>query len=107
MRERVARLVARCAWVLGSPVRALLIGLIRLYRVSLACLFGGQCRFYPSCSVYAEEAVRRQGALRGTALAAWRVLRCSPFSAGGPDPVPRRGAQALYDDVIQREEAAG
>ncbi|HXV61810.1 MAG TPA: membrane protein insertion efficiency factor YidD [Vicinamibacteria bacterium] len=61
---------------------------IRLYQVSLAWLFRGACRFYPSCSEYAVEAVGKHGAFRGARLASARLLRCHPFSPGGVDPVP-------------------
>ena len=71
----------------GVAARALLL-LIEVYRVTLAPLFGGFCRYVPSCSVYAQEAIRRHGALAGTGLAARRVLRCHPFHPGGFDPVP-------------------
>lgn len=67
--------------------RALLL-LIEAYRVTLSPLIGGYCRFVPSCSVYAEEAIRRHGAARGTALATRRLFRCHPFNPGGYDPVP-------------------
>jgi putative membrane protein insertion efficiency factor len=59
-----------------------------VYRVTLAPLIGGFCRFVPSCSVYAEEAVRRHGATAGAVLAVRRLLRCQPFHRGGFDPVP-------------------
>ena len=71
----------------GAPARMLLIGLIRLYRLTLAGLLGGQCRFYPSCSRYAEDAIRRWGAVRGSAMALWRIARCNPFGRGGIDHV--------------------
>jgi putative membrane protein insertion efficiency factor len=61
---------------------------IEAYRVSLSPLLGGFCRFQPSCSVYAAEAVRRHGARRGSLLAVRRLLRCQPFHRGGFDPVP-------------------
>jgi putative membrane protein insertion efficiency factor len=67
--------------------RALLL-LIEVYRVTLAPLIGGFCRYVPSCSVYAQEAIRRHGALAGAGLAARRLLRCHPFHPGGFDPVP-------------------
>jgi uncharacterized protein len=67
-----------------------LVALIRVYQVVLSPMIGPRCRFYPSCSNYAIEAVRVHGALRGAGLAAWRVLRCNPFSNGGLDPVPPR-----------------
>jgi putative membrane protein insertion efficiency factor len=80
----------RAAWAAGAPLRGLLLALIGVYRVTLAGVVGGQCRFYPSCSRYAEEAIRTHGAARGAALAAWRVARCGPFTLGGVDHVPRR-----------------
>jgi uncharacterized protein len=72
---------------LGAPARILLL-LIDVYRASLAPLIGGFCRFAPSCSVYAQEAIERHGALAGGRLAAQRLLRCHPFHRGGFDPVP-------------------
>jgi putative membrane protein insertion efficiency factor len=71
----------------GVAARALLL-LIEIYRVTLAPLIGGFCRYLPSCSVYAEEAIRRHGAGPGSWLAVRRVLRCHPFHRGGFDPVP-------------------
>jgi putative membrane protein insertion efficiency factor len=66
----------------------ILVGVVQAYRVVLSPLIGGFCRFTPSCSVYAQEAFLRHGALRGLTLAVRRVLRCHPFSPGGFDPVP-------------------
>ena len=63
---------------------------IRFYRRFLSPALGQRCRYYPTCSAYAEEAVRELGAFRGMILAVWRVLRCNPFSAGGLDPVSER-----------------
>jgi len=74
--------------------RALLIGLIRLYQATLGRILGGRCRFHPSCSEYAVEAITETGALRGLALASWRVLRCGPWSAGGVEYPPSRAARA-------------
>lgn len=65
-----------------------LLLLIDIYRVTLAPLVGGFCRYEPSCSRYADEAVRRHGARRGVELALRRLLRCHPLRAGGYDPVP-------------------
>lgn len=87
--------------VIGTPVRLVLIGLIRVYRATLSGWLGGQCRFYPSCSRYAEDAIRRHGAIRGVGLAAWRLARCGPFTAGGVDPVPPRAERVAYDSVIR------
>jgi uncharacterized protein len=80
--------VGQPARVAGAPFRAVLIGGIRLYRATLSGWLGGQCRYSPTCSRYAEEAIRTRGALRGVALAGWRVLRCNPFGGGGVDLVP-------------------
>ena len=63
---------------------------IRAYRRFLSPALGQRCRYYPTCSAYAEESVRELGAFRGMILAAWRVLRCNPFSRGGLDPVSER-----------------
>lgn len=69
-------------------VQTMLVAAIRLYQVVLSPLLGKRCRFYPSCSSYALEAVRRHGPWRGSLLAARRLLRCHPFHPGGYDPVP-------------------
>jgi hypothetical protein len=79
-------------WVAGLPARAMLLGLVRLYRSVVGPLLPPRCRFSPSCSAYAQEAIRVHGAAKGLVLAVWRVLRCSPATAGGIDLVPRRGA---------------
>ena len=65
-----------------------LLSLLRLYMMFLSPFFGGACKFYPSCSNYAYEAVARHGARRGSVLAIKRLLRCRPFTQGGFDPVP-------------------
>jgi putative membrane protein insertion efficiency factor len=62
--------------------------LIRLYQKYLSPLKGATCRFHPSCSQYAIEAMRMHGAFRGFYLMIWRILRCQPFTRGGFDPVP-------------------
>ena len=68
---------------------AVLLRVIRLYRLSISRLLPpGTCRFYPSCSQYAYEAIARYGAWRGTWLAVQRLARCHPFHPGGLDPVP-------------------
>jgi putative membrane protein insertion efficiency factor len=96
----------RATWIAGAPLRFALILLIRLYRVTLRGALGGQCRFHPSCSVYAEGVIRTHGAVRGVLMGAWRVLRCNPFGRGGMDEVPRRRSSSVYDAVIQRGGAA-
>jgi uncharacterized protein len=66
----------------------ILLALLRFYIVCLSPVFGGACKFYPSCSNYAVEAVAKHGARRGFVLAAKRLMRCRPFTKGGFDPVP-------------------
>ena len=95
--------VHRVAWKAGAPARLALLGLIRLYRVTLSGWLGGQCRFYPTCSRYAEDAIRLHGAMRGTLMAAWRIARCGPFTAGGVDHVPAPAPSPGYDAVIHAE----
>jgi putative membrane protein insertion efficiency factor len=73
--------------IISLPALALR-ALIRLYQIFVAPLLGPRCRFAPSCSVYAAEAVVRHGALKGSWLALRRILRCHPFADGGYDPVP-------------------
>jgi putative membrane protein insertion efficiency factor len=71
------------------------VGVLRAYQLLVSPLLGPVCRYAPSCSSYAVQAVTTHGALRGSALAARRVLRCHPWAAGGWDPVPApRGARA-------------
>ena len=63
---------------------------IRLYRRLISPAFGQRCKYHPSCSAYALQAVRSSGILRGSVLAAWRLLRCNPWSHGGFDPVEKQ-----------------
>ena len=93
----------RVLWNAGAPARMVLLAAIRTYQLTLSAWLGGQCRFSPTCSRYAEGAIRSLGATRGSFLAARRVLRCNPFGRGGFDPVPKRGA--VYDSTIQRGSA--
>lgn len=71
-----------------DPIGRLLIALLRGYRLLLGPWLGTQCRFEPTCSRYAIEAVERHGAAAGSYLAARRLLRCHPWCSGGCDPVP-------------------
>jgi len=68
-------------------MRRAAIGLIRVYQRVLSPLLAPRCKYHPSCSEYAVQAIDRYGILRGSVLAAWRLLRCNPFSHGGYDPV--------------------
>ena len=72
----------------GRLVQQVLLALITVYRYALSPFLGQRCRFHPSCSSYAAEALTKYGALRGSWLAAKRVCRCHPFHPGGHDPVP-------------------
>jgi putative membrane protein insertion efficiency factor len=83
------------------------VGALWIYKRALSPLlhaivgpFGG-CRFHPTCSVYAAEAMRRHGVLKGTALASWRILRCHPWGGCGDDPVPLR-----FNPSCTRKDAA-
>jgi putative membrane protein insertion efficiency factor len=78
-------LKARC-----NPAKMAVIGSIRAYQRLLSPALRRSCKYYPSCSQYAIDAVSRYGVARGMVLAAWRVLRCNPLSYGGYDPVERQ-----------------
>jgi putative membrane protein insertion efficiency factor len=71
-------------------VKRLALAAIRFYQRRLSPAFGPNCRFQPTCSQYAYEAIEGFGVLRGTAMGAWRILRCNPLNDGGLDPVPDR-----------------
>ena len=68
--------------------KTLLLALLRGYKWALSPFLPPACRYVPTCSEYAAEAIERHGAFRGSAMAMWRVLRCHPFVRGGYDPVP-------------------
>ena len=71
-----------------KPLTFFCIGLIRFYQICISPLFPPSCRFYPTCSEYALDAVRKYGAFKGSFLACKRILRCNPYCRGGYDPVP-------------------
>ncbi|MBC7633934.1 membrane protein insertion efficiency factor YidD [Aeromicrobium sp.] len=78
-------------------MRFVLIRLLRAYRFAISPLYGQVCRYHPTCSAYALQAVENHGAMRGSWLAARRVVRCHPWSAGGYDPVPpAKGVQLAH-----------
>jgi uncharacterized protein len=104
-------MVRRGLWIVGTPLRVGLLAIIGVYRGTLSGAMGGRCRFYPSCSSYAEQAIRELGAVRGAALTVWRVLRCSPLTAGGVDHPPRRRRRVvpclMYDGDIHEGSLRG
>ena len=85
-------------------MKTILIVFIKLYRRILSPILPGACRFTPTCSEYAIQALTRFGAIRGSLLMVWRILRCNPFCRGGYDPVPerftfkRQGLDKINDD---------
>jgi putative membrane protein insertion efficiency factor len=87
--------------MMSSLISGVLGGAIRFYQLTLAYFFVGACRYDPSCSAYAAEAVARHGAFRGSLLAAHRLCRCGPWGSGGYDPVPPSGA-ALSCQLSER-----
>ena len=70
-----------------NPLRTAFVLPIRLYQKTVSPLMGERCKYYPSCSEYAVQAISKFGILRGLVLAGWRLLRCNPWSHGGFDPV--------------------
>jgi uncharacterized protein len=88
--------------MLSRPLEFLLLSLIHVYRHTLGLFLGGQCRYHPTCSAYALDAIRQWGPWRGAWMAARRISRCHPFVKGGFDPVPpnpRRPAPARSEDM--------
>jgi putative membrane protein insertion efficiency factor len=90
---------------------ALLIAPIRAYQRWISPAFAPRCRYYPTCSAYAVEAIRELGPIRGLILAAWRLLRCNPFSHGGVDELSDRrffrGTLTRSERAHQRRPAGG
>lgn len=100
--------LSQVLFVLGAPLRLLLIGLVMLYRRVISPALPPTCRYHPSCSAYALDSLQTHGVVKGVALAGWRLLRCNPFTAGGLDPVPERGAwrPSIHPDGSPREPGA-
>ena len=80
-----------------NPVTSMLATMVRAYQLVLRPLLPPACRYEPSCSAYAIEALRTHGAVRGLSLAAWRVLRCNPWGGSGYDPVSRCAHDRPHD----------
>ena len=71
-------------------MKKVLLAIIRFYRAAISPYTKPSCKYIPTCSEYGLEAIERFGALKGSALTIWRILRCNPFSKGGYDPVPEK-----------------
>lgn len=86
----------------------LLIGLVKAYRLLLSAWLGGACRFEPTCSLYAIEALQVHGAARGSYLTVRRLARCQPWCQGGHDPVPSPGARegALFSSLLTDKKSS-
>ena len=88
-------------------MKYVLIGLLKAYRLVISPLYGQVCRYHPSCSAYALEAVTVHGSLRGTWLAGRRLTRCHPWAAGGYDPVPPRTPGPSVPGAPSRTQSQG
>ena len=84
-------------------MRSLFIGIIKLYQILISPLLGPNCRFHPTCSHYAIEAIARHGVLKGVYLSVRRLIKCQPLHEGGFDPVPeKKDKQSHIDENIER-----
>jgi hypothetical protein len=90
----VTGLLRAAVRAVSGALVALLVAVIRAYQLCIRPLFGPCCRFVPTCSEYAIEALKVHGVLWGLCLAAWRILRCNPYGGYGYDPVPPRRSRA-------------
>ncbi len=88
-------------------MKHLLIWALKGYRFAISPLYGQVCRYYPTCSAYALEAVETHGAVRGTWLAARRVARCHPWAAGGLDPVPPASTRRVPESAAPLATTTG
>lgn len=86
-----------------NPLQLAMILILRFYRRIISPLYGPVCKFYPSCSTYALEAVEKHGFFKGSFLAVRRLLRCHPWQIGGIDPVPGTEAKYQYVSSIKSE----
>ena len=92
-------------------MKTILLFLLRAYKLLLSPFLGQNCRFYPSCSAYADLAIRRHGVLKGSVLAGKRLCKCHPWHEGGVDLVPEvageRAAEPATDSATDTKKAAG
>ncbi len=90
--------------VVGRVLAWPLLGLVKLYRVTISPLLGANCRYQPTCSAYAIEALQTHGAFRGSVLAAKRIARCHPWGGHGYDPVPGTEQEAVDKESRGQEK---
>ncbi|WIB79322.1 membrane protein insertion efficiency factor YidD [Curtobacterium sp. MCPF17_002] len=84
------RALTRLAWGIALLPRNACVVVLRAYRAVISPLYGNVCRYHPSCSRYALEAIQQYGVVRGSSMGAWRIARCNPWAAGGIDDVRER-----------------
>ncbi len=84
-RRRITNKLKKNFFMLTKTPSRIAIGVLDLYRMTIGVSFGGQCRFYPSCSTYARLALKKHGLIKGGTMALWRLVRCNPFNHGGVD----------------------
>ena len=84
-------------------MKTIVTSLLKMYKAMVSPLLPASCRYVPSCSEYAAEAIARYGVFHGTALGLWRLLRCNPFARGGYDPVPE--GKAARPEAAKRRDA--
>jgi len=101
--------VSAAARYARNPVKALLLGMVRGYQTFVSPGMPRRCKYHPTCSQYAVDALTQYGVLRGVVLAGWRLLRCNPLSYGGYDPVERQRVFAPRPDDrrVARRRSAG
>lgn len=86
-----------------TPAVKIAVGFIKLYRLLLSPILGRQCRYYPTCSHYGEEAICRFGVIKGSYLTAKRIFRCAPWGKSGYDPVPLNSDNQLVKPLLQKK----
>ena len=102
LNSRPAALLVRILALVNQALGQVLLGLVRVYQLTLSPFIGNQCRFHPTCSHYAMEAVRCHGPWIGTWLAAKRLACCHPFADGGVDPVPEKKSTQTPNPIPSR-----